>query len=95
MCEYMCCYSKCAKRIICEKCRKEHLDIHPAQFIYELSNLAEIHSYNKVDKLKEILIMEKIAQEQVIKEIYKEFDTLMISLNDKVKAFATESKALI
>jgi len=39
--------------------------------------------------------MEKIAQEQVIKEIYKEFDTLMISLNDKVKAFATESKALI
>ena len=91
----MCCYSKCAKRLICEKCRKEHLDIHPAQFIYELSNLAEIHSYNKVDKLKEILIKEKIAQELVIREIYMEFDTLIKPLQDKFKAFSTESKALI
>ena len=52
ICEYMCVYSKCAKRLICEKCRTEHLDIHPSQFIYELANLAEVHSYNKVDKLK-------------------------------------------
>lgn len=91
----MCCYSKCAKRLICEKCRKEHLDIHPAQFIYELTNLAEIHSYNKVDKLKEILIKEKIAQEKETREIYKDFEALTNPLNEKVKAFATESKALI
>jgi hypothetical protein len=62
----MCCYSKCAKRVICEKCRREHLDIHPAQFIYELKNLKDIHSFNKVEKLKEILIKEKFRQKGVI-----------------------------
>lgn len=91
----MCCYSKCAKRLICEKCRREHLDIHPAQFIYELSNLAEIHSYNKVDKLKEVLIKEKFLQESVIRQIYADFDTLTQPINDKIRAFATESKNLI
>lgn len=94
-CEFMCCYSKCAKRLICEKCRREHLDIHPAQFIYELSNLAEIHSYNKVDKLKEVLIKEKFLQESIIKQVYADFDTLAQPVNDKIRAFAAESKHLI
>ncbi len=61
-CEYICSYSKCAKNLICEKCRREHLSRHPAQFIYELANLAEIHSFNKIDKLKETLIKEKLEQ---------------------------------
>lgn len=73
VCDYICVYSKCTKRLICESCRTEHLDIHPAQFIYELVNLTEVHSYNKVDKLKEILIKEKMTQEAVIREIFKEF----------------------
>lgn len=95
MCEYMCCYSKCAKRLICEKCRREHLDIHPAQFIYELSNLAEIHSYNKIDKLKEVLIKEKLAQETIIRQIYQDFESLAAPLVDKIKAFSVESRGLI
>lgn len=72
----MCCYSKCAKRVICEKCRLEHLDIHPQQFIYELRNLKDIHSFNKVEKLKEILIKEKIKQNEIIENIYADFHTL-------------------
>jgi hypothetical protein len=49
------------------------LDIHPAQFIYSLNNLAEIHAYNKVDKLKEVLIKDKYLQESVIDQIYADF----------------------
>lgn len=95
VCEFMCCYSKCAKRLICEKCRREHLDIHPAQFIYELSNLKTIHGYNKVEKLKEILIKEKFRQKEVIETIYQDFETLADPINQKIKGFANESRSLI
>ena len=91
----MCCYSKCTRRLICEKCRREHLDIHPVQFIYELSNLAEIHSYNKIDKLKEVLIKEKLAQEAIIKQIYQEFETILNPIIEKIKRFTYESRNLI
>jgi hypothetical protein len=54
-----------------------------------------IHSYNKVEKLKEILIKEKFRQKEVIQTIYQEFDTLADPLNQKIKAFANESRSLI
>jgi hypothetical protein len=54
-----------------------------------------IHSYNKVEKLKEILIKEKFRQKEVIQTIYQEFDTLADPLNQKIKAFANESRNLI
>lgn len=69
----MCCYSKCAKRLICEKCYREHLDIHPGQFVYPLSNLKAIHAFDKVEKLKEVLVNEKFRQKAIIENIYQEF----------------------
>ena len=95
ICAYMCSYSKCAKRLICENCRREHLDIHPSQFIYELSNLAEVHSYNKIDKLREILIKEKIAQETVIRSTYEQFHSIATPFNDKITYFVKESEGMI
>jgi hypothetical protein len=71
------------------------LDIHPAQFIYELKNLKAIHGYNKVEKLKEILIKEKFRQKSVIETIYADFETLADPFNQKIKAFANESRQLI
>lgn len=48
-----------------------------------------------MDKLKEVLIKEKFLQESIIKQIYADFDTLAQPVNDKIRAFASESKHLI
>lgn len=53
VCDLYCTFQKCHKKVICEKCVIEHLDIHPKQFIYSIDNLSQIHSFDKVRKMKE------------------------------------------
>jgi acyl CoA:acetate/3-ketoacid CoA transferase beta subunit len=76
-CDLFCTSSKCVNKILCEKCIPDHLEVHPRQFIYSLENLSEIHSFDKVSKMKEVLGKHKVINEQRITKIYSGYDSIL------------------
>lgn len=62
-CCYFCAYSKCEVKIICQKCVNDHVKIHPRHFIYEVENLSEVHAFDKLGRLKQILGRQKLSNE--------------------------------
>lgn len=87
ICELYCTYSKCVNKILCEKCVGDHLEIHPKQFIYTMENLCEIHSFDKVSKMKEVLGKFKVMTEQRIIKMYNPFEVILSPLIQRVKQF--------
>ena len=56
ICNNVCTYTNCpAGQVLCEKCIPNHTDIHQKQFIYHIDNLSEIHGFNKLSQMKDIL----------------------------------------
>jgi hypothetical protein len=39
----------------------DHLKIHPKHFIYDIENLLDVHSFDKVGRLKQMLGRQKIT----------------------------------
>ena len=72
-CTFFCQYSKCTARILCERCAREHSQNHPKEFIYHVDSLGELHALNRVDKLKENLVSDKIKQDKKGEEIFMRF----------------------
>lgn len=62
-CDMFCTYSKCEVKILCGKCVTDHLKVHPRHFIYDVENLSEVHAFDKLAKLKQVLGRQKIASE--------------------------------
>ena len=92
ICNLFCTFPKCVDRkILCEKCVPDHLQDHPKQFIYNVENLTEIHSLNKVDKMREILVMNKMFNEATINDMYKPFPMLLEGLARRLQRFEKES----
>lgn len=73
ICEMFCTSSRCTAKILCEKCIPDHLEVHPKQFIYNMENLSEIHAFDKISKMKEVLGKLKSMNEHRIQKIYNPF----------------------
>ena len=87
-CSLICTFNKCtAGQILCDKCTPEHTTLHPKQFIYHIDNLSEIHGFNKVSKLKDILVAQKLSHESKITEIYHSVGGLLDPLIKRLHKF--------
>lgn len=79
---------------MCEKCVPDHLAIHQKQFIYHIDNLSEVHGFEKVGKMKDVLVANKLEQEVRLAKIYRPFDNLLAPLNKRLEKFVRESSDL-
>ena len=67
------------------KCIPDHLEVHPKQFIYNMQNLSEIHSFDKVSKMKQVLGKVKNMNEHRIQKIYNPFESILDPIIKRVQ----------